>query len=137
MGPRSYLEDCGLEGIERLCNFLDILNRDRSMLLSGPGSYQLTFGAYGFDLISYVVARDCWSDGISSIVGAACFRAPLFLLTARFKSMKLVRSWRSNTRWGWSRPAGPRIWSVKYKGEVIVSFYNICSPVYKLEPLRG
>ena len=117
MGPRSYLEDCGLEGIERLCNLLDILNRDMSMLLSGPGSYQLTFGAYGFDLISYVVARDCWSDGISSMVGAACFRAPLFLLMARFKSMKLVRSWRSNTRWGWSRPAGPRIWSVKYKGE--------------------
>ena len=54
--------------------------------------------------------RVSWSEGISSIVGAACLRAgikievniisvilevgspPLFLLIARFKSMKLVRS---------------------------------------------
>ena len=113
MGPRSYLEDCGLEGIERLCNLLDILNRDMSVLLSDLVNHKLTLGAYGFDFISYVVARDWSAAGISSIVGAACFRAPLFLLMARFKSMKLVRSWRSYTRWGWSRPGpgGCRKWN--------------------------
>ena len=63
-------------------------------------SLQLTLGAYGLDLISYVVARVSWSDGSSSMVGAACFRAPLFLLIALFRSIYEQRSCKSKTRWG-------------------------------------